>query len=143
MHWQQRWLEAMNRAPAPALHLPNVPRDPEGARLLLAQADDLRARGYITPLAFALAANVAHDTESLFRWLDVAYEERSVQLPYLLRDPALPQSDPRARGPDSPLETPDSTNDRDHTTRLPPATPAWRSSISTAASPSSAPAGCR
>jgi tetratricopeptide (TPR) repeat protein len=93
--WQQRWLEAMNRAPAPALHLPNVPRDPEGARLLLAQADDLRARGYVTPLAFALAANVTHDADSLFRWLDVAYEERSVQLPYLLRDPALPQADPR------------------------------------------------
>jgi len=93
--WRQRWLEAMNRAPVPALQLPNVPRDPEAARLLLAQADDLRARAYVTPLAFALAANVAHDADSLFRWLDVAYEERSVQLPYLLRDPALPQADPR------------------------------------------------
>lgn len=93
--WHERWLEAMNKAPAAPVPLANLPHDPDEARRLLAEADDLRARSYVSPLEFALAANLAHDSESLFHWLDVAYEERSVQLPYLLRSPALPQSDPR------------------------------------------------
>jgi tetratricopeptide (TPR) repeat protein len=97
LHWRERWLEAMNRAPASALNLPNIPRDPESARQLLALAEGLRSQTYVTPLQFALAANVAHDTDSLFYWLGVAYDERSVQLPYLLRSPALPQTDPRLR----------------------------------------------
>ena len=54
------------------------------------------ARGrYISPILLALTANFAKDMESLFIWLNVAYDERSVQLPYLLRSPELPQSDPR------------------------------------------------
>jgi tetratricopeptide (TPR) repeat protein len=97
LHWRQRWLEAMNRAPAPALDLPNLPRDPESARQFLAQADDLRSQKYVNPIEFALAANVAHDADALFYWLDIACDERSVQLPYLLRSPALPQTDPRLR----------------------------------------------
>ena len=52
-------------------------------------------RPYVPAAALVLAASVAKDTESLFHWLDVAYEERSAQLPYLLRDPALPLTDPR------------------------------------------------
>jgi hypothetical protein len=97
VHWRERWLEAMNRAPSPALDLANVPREPEAARLLLAQADDLRAQSYVTPIGFALAANLLHDVDSVFYWLDVAYDERCAQLPYLLRNPALPQADPRLR----------------------------------------------
>lgn len=97
LQWRVHWLVAMNRAPAASLDLPAEPRDSDSARQLLAQADTLRAQRYITPIEFALAANVAHDADSLFRWLDVAYEERSGQLPYLLRNPALPQSDPRLR----------------------------------------------
>jgi hypothetical protein len=95
IRWSRRWLEVMKRAPATPLQLPNVPRDADAARRLLADADDLRSRAYVSPATFVLAACVAHDTESLFRWLDVAYEDRSVHLPSLLRDPALPQSDPR------------------------------------------------
>jgi tetratricopeptide (TPR) repeat protein len=97
LHWRERWLQTMNRAPAQALDLPNIPRDPDAARQLLALAEGLRSQTYVTPLQFALAANVAHDTDSLFYWLDVAYDERSVQLPYLLRSPSLPQTDPRLR----------------------------------------------
>jgi tetratricopeptide (TPR) repeat protein len=97
VRWKQRWLEAMNRAPAAAIELPAVPRDADAARQFLAKADDLRAQAYVTPLRFALAAQAAHDEEALFFWLGVAYDERSVELPYLLRSPALPQSDPRLR----------------------------------------------
>jgi hypothetical protein len=95
IEWRQRWLEAMDRAPVPPLSLAAAPRDPEAARRYLADAEDLRSHAYVPPAAFVLAANLAHDSESLFHWLDVAYEERSVHLPYLLRSPALPQADPR------------------------------------------------
>ena len=92
--WYERWREAMSQAPAPALDVGRVPRDPDDARRLLEQAESLRSERYVTPLTFALAATVAHDSESLFRWLEVAYDERCGQLPYLLRNPVLPQSDP-------------------------------------------------
>lgn len=95
MRWRGRWLEAMKGAPAPVLDLPAVPRDADSARRLLAEADDLREQTYIPAAALVLAASLARDNESLFRWLDAAYEERSAQLPYLLRHPALPLSDPR------------------------------------------------
>ena len=94
MRWRARWLEAMNGAPAPVVDLP-VPSDPESARRLLADADNLREQSYIPAAVLVLAASVARDTESLFRWLEAAYDERSAQLPYLLRHPALPLSDPR------------------------------------------------
>jgi len=55
----------------------------------------LRSQRYINPVVFVLAGVVAHDTKELFSWLGVAYEERCVQLPYLLRSAAMPQSDPR------------------------------------------------
>ncbi len=93
--WRGRWLEAMNRAPAPAIDLPSVPRDPDSARRLLAEAENLREQSYIPAASLVLAATVAQDTQNLYRWLDVAYEERSAQLPYLLRNPALPLTDPR------------------------------------------------
>jgi TolB-like protein len=95
MRWRGRWQEAMQGAPAPVVDLPAVPRDADSARRLLAEADDLREQFYIPAAALVLAATLARDTESLFRWLDAAYDERSAQLPYLLRHPALPLSDPR------------------------------------------------
>ena len=85
----------MNGSPAAMVDLPSVPRDPDSARRLLDEADDLREQTYIPAAALVLAASVARDTESLFRWLEAAYDERSAQLPYLLRNPALPLSDPR------------------------------------------------
>jgi hypothetical protein len=51
----------------------------------------------VSPIVLALAANLAGDLDGLFHWLDVAYDERSVQLPCLVRNPALPQADPRLR----------------------------------------------
>jgi tetratricopeptide (TPR) repeat protein len=95
--WRNRWLQAMNRAPAAALVLPNAPHDAEAARRLLADADEVRSRAYVSPIVLALAANLAGDLDGLFHWLDVAYDERSVQLPCLVRNPALPQADPRLR----------------------------------------------
>ncbi len=92
--WRQRWLEAMGRAPVAPITMPNVPTDLDGAHRLLDRAEELRTREYVSPVLLVLAANFAHDTESLHIWLDAAYEERCVQLPYLLRSPALPQSDP-------------------------------------------------
>jgi len=85
----------MSREPAAPLHLPNVPTTLDAAHSLLDQAEDLRAHQYISPILLALTANFAQDMESLFIWLNVAYDERSVQLPYLLRSRELPQSDPR------------------------------------------------
>jgi serine/threonine-protein kinase len=95
LHWRERWLEAVNGAPAPKVEIPAAPSDPEGARKLLAEAENLREQRYIPAAALVMAATLAKDNNSLFRWLDAAYEERSVQLPYLLRSPALPLSDPR------------------------------------------------
>lgn len=97
LRWRERWTAAVNGAPVQDVVLPAVPRDPDAARQLLAQADDLRSRAYVSPVQFALAANVAHDADSLFYWLGVAYDERSVLLPYILRNPDLPQADPRLR----------------------------------------------
>jgi hypothetical protein len=95
LRWRGRWLEAIKGAPAPIVDLTAVPRDPDSARRLLAEAEDLREQRYIPAAVLVLAATVAKDTEGVFRWLEAAYDERSVQLPYLLRNPALPLSDPR------------------------------------------------
>jgi len=95
--WKARWTAAVERGPAPALDVPGVPRDADTARRLLADAETLRSQAYVTPLQFALAANLVHDADGLFTWLDVACDARSTQLPYLLRNPALPQTDPRLR----------------------------------------------
>ena len=95
LHWRERWREVMNLTPAKPVQLPMVPQDVEGARRLLADADELRSQKYINPITFVLAASMVKDTKDLFDWLEVAYEEQCVQLPYLLRSPAIPQSDPR------------------------------------------------
>jgi hypothetical protein len=97
LHWRDRWREAMNLSPAEPVQLPIVPRDVDDARRLLADADELRAQKYINPITFVLAASLANNTKDFWDWLEVAYEERCVQLPYLLRSPSVPQSDPRLR----------------------------------------------
>jgi tetratricopeptide (TPR) repeat protein len=96
-YWRARWLEATSHAPPRALqfaHVPALHGDSE-ARKLLEDADDIRVETYISPVALALVANSVHDTDGVFRWLDEAYDERSVQLPYALWDPSLPRDDPR------------------------------------------------
>jgi TolB-like protein len=92
--WLARWLEAMNQAPVD-VELPAAPRDPDSARRLLAEADTLREQTYVPASALVIAATLAKDTDSAVRWLYEAYDERSAQLPYLLRNPSLPHSDPR------------------------------------------------
>jgi tetratricopeptide (TPR) repeat protein len=96
-YWLARSLEATGHAAPRALtfaHLP--PHDGDAAaRKLLADADDIRVESYISPVALAQVANSLHDTEGVFHWLEIAYDERSPQLPYAVWDPALPRSDPR------------------------------------------------
>jgi tetratricopeptide (TPR) repeat protein len=95
--WRERWNQAMGHGPEPQFHFANVPevQDEAQARKLLEDADDIRVETYISAAALALVANRLHDTDSTFRWLDQAYDERCVQLPYILWDPSLPHDDPR------------------------------------------------
>ena len=95
--WRERWDQAMGRVQAPQFHFANVPevRDDGEARKLLEDAADIRVETYMSAAALALIANRIHDTESTFQWLEQAYDERCVQLPYILWDPSLPRGDPR------------------------------------------------
>jgi tetratricopeptide (TPR) repeat protein len=96
-YWKARWLEAAGRAAPRVLRFANLPPHDDGpaARKLLDDADDIRVETYISPVALALVANSLHDIEGVFHWLDVAYDERCVQLPFAVWDPALPRNDPR------------------------------------------------
>jgi len=96
-YWRGRWDGAMGHGPAPPFDFANLPpiRNDDDARKLLADADDIRVETYISAAALALVANRIHDTEDTFRWLEEAYAERCVQLPYILWDPSLPRGDPR------------------------------------------------
>jgi hypothetical protein len=96
-YWQKRWNEATGHAAAPDFHFANLPpvAGEADAQKLLEDADDIRVETYISAAALALVANRIHDTEDTFRWLDEAYDERCVQLPYILWDPSLPRGDPR------------------------------------------------
>ncbi len=95
--WRERWDRAMGHGPVPQFHLANIPAasDDAAARKLLEDADDIRVESYISAAALAQIANRLHDSESTFRWLEEAYDERSVQLPYIFWDPSLPRNDPR------------------------------------------------
>lgn len=95
--WRERWDRAMGHGPVPQFRFANVPaaQDDAAARKLLEDADDIRVESYISAAALAQIASRLHDSESTFRWLEEAYDERSVQLPYILWDPSLPRSDPR------------------------------------------------
>jgi TolB-like protein len=66
-----------------------------GARGLLDQADDLHAEQHVPAVALAGLAAAVGDWDRLFDWLNIAYDERSVHLPYARLDPRMPPSDPR------------------------------------------------
>ena len=65
------------------------------ARKLLDQADDLHVEQHVPAAAFAGLAAAVEDWDRLFYWLDVAYDERSVHLPYARLDPRIPAADAR------------------------------------------------
>ena len=96
-YWRQRWEQAMGHAPEPPFSFANLPpiQNPDDARRLLQNAEDIRVETYISAAALAMVANRIHDTGDTLRWLEQAYDERCVQLPYILRDPAMPHGDPR------------------------------------------------
>ncbi len=96
-YWRERWNAAMGRGPEPDFHFANLPpiHNADDARKLLDDADDIRVETYISPAALALVACRIHDAQTTLHWLDVAYEEHCVQLPYLVWNPELPRSDPR------------------------------------------------
>jgi hypothetical protein len=96
-YWNTRWHAAMGRGPEPDFHYANLPpiHTENDARNLLDNADDIRVETYISPAALALVACQIHDAQKALYWLDVAYEEHCVQLPYVLWNPELPRSDPR------------------------------------------------
>ena len=96
-YWRERWDAAMGHGTEPRFHFANLPpiKSADDARKLLEDADDIRVETYISAAALALTANGIHDKENTLRWLDEAYDERCVQLPYILWDPSLPRDDPR------------------------------------------------
>ena len=65
------------------------------ARRLLDQGDDLHVEQHVPAAALAGLAAAVEDWDRLFYWLNVAYDERSVHLPYARMDPRIPPSDPR------------------------------------------------
>jgi len=65
------------------------------ARSLLDQADDLHLEQHVPAAALAGLAAAVEDWDRLFYWLDAAYDERSVHLPYARLDPRIPAADPR------------------------------------------------
>jgi hypothetical protein len=69
--------------------------DPGAARQLLDQAEDLPSEELMPAVAYAELAAVIHDWDRMFSWIEEAYGERDVQLPYLRLCPLIPKSDPR------------------------------------------------
>lgn len=65
------------------------------ARTLLDQGDDIHVEQQVPAAALAGLAAAVEDWDRLFYWLNVAYDERSVHLPYARLDPRIPPSDPR------------------------------------------------
>ncbi len=69
--------------------------EPGDARTLLDQGDDLHVEQQVPAAALAGLAAAVEDWDRLFYWLNVAYDERSVHLPYARLDPRIPAADPR------------------------------------------------
>jgi len=69
--------------------------EPGDARSLLHRADDLHQEQEAPATALAGLAAAVKDWDRLFYWLNVAYDERSVHLPYARLDPRIPAADPR------------------------------------------------
>lgn len=69
--------------------------EPGDAQSLLDQADILRDELHIPAVALASVAAAAGDWDRVFDWLNIAYDERSVHLPYARLDARIPAADPR------------------------------------------------
>jgi len=88
---QFRGTSAAKRVPAHQLAIFDAwGGDPRAAKRELAEA----AAG-VPAYARTQAAAAIHDWDALFHWLDAAYAERSVQLPYARMWPDMPASDAR------------------------------------------------
>jgi hypothetical protein len=69
--------------------------DPEDARQLLDQAEDLPDEELLPAVAYAGLAGAIQDWDRLFSWTEEAYGEHDVELPYWPLSPLMPKSDPR------------------------------------------------
>jgi len=62
---------------------------------MLETAAEVRSKGYVPAFGFALVSAAINETPSAFEWLDAAYDERSVQMPYWRLQVAVPKNDSR------------------------------------------------
>ncbi|MEI9972453.1 MAG: hypothetical protein WDO73_10610 [Ignavibacteriota bacterium] len=69
--------------------------EPDNARQLLDEAEDLPDDQLRPAVEYAGLAGVLEDWDRLFSWTEEAYEERDVELPYWRLNPLVPKSDPR------------------------------------------------
>jgi adenylate cyclase len=65
------------------------------ADAMLETTGEMRAKGYVPAFGFAMVSAAIQETTSAFEWLDAAYDERSVQMPYWRLQVPVPKSDPR------------------------------------------------
>jgi TolB-like protein/Tfp pilus assembly protein PilF len=65
------------------------------ADAMLENASEIRTKNYIPAFGYALVSAAIHETASAFAWLDAAYDERSVQMPYWRLQVAVPKNDSR------------------------------------------------
>ncbi len=72
-----------------------IHRDTVQARDFVENGEDIRVEVYVPATSIALMAVALKDLEGCFHWLEVAYNERSPDLPYLYLTPGFPVSDPR------------------------------------------------
>jgi len=69
--------------------------EPEIARQLLNEAEDLPDDELLPAVEYAGLAASLEDWDRLFSWTEEAYGERDVELPYWRGNPLVPKSDPR------------------------------------------------
>jgi TolB-like protein/Tfp pilus assembly protein PilF len=69
--------------------------EPNNARQLLDEAEDLPDDQLRPAVEYAGLASVLQDWDRMFSWTEEAYGERDVQLPYWRGSPLVPKSDPR------------------------------------------------
>jgi TolB-like protein len=108
-HWIERWKAAVHRPSSwvfdthPSSQIPifraawqaALDGNAGPARQFLEDAADIRVENYVPPALIALLALRIHDSEGLFHWLDMAYDERCPALPYVYLAPGFPSGDPR------------------------------------------------
>ena len=95
-------MEELRNSPAGAKLPPSVlpalaarMGDPQDARTLLDQAEDLPDDQLLRAVDYAELAGALGDWNRLFSWTEEAYGERAVELPYWCSNPLVPKSDPR------------------------------------------------